>query len=149
MPFPLSKWYYNSHTGAVEELPEAIGFVELHSGLGWHGPFDTKQAALDFYNTNKAANPGWAAPTGIGGNLANAGAAVVAPITDVTGAITGATNTIVKLVPRVLEAAAGIVLLAIAANVILKQVTGVDVAGSAVRATRRSATTAAKAAAVA
>lgn len=80
--------------------------------------------------------------------LGKAGGAVapaIAPITDVTGAITGAVNTVVKLVPRVLEAVVGIVLLAIAANAILKQTTGVDVAGTA----KRAGKTAAKAAVIA
>lgn len=146
MTLPLFKWYYNSHTGAVEQLPEAVGWGELHSGLGWHGPFDTKQAALDFYAQGAAANPGWKAPTGVVGNIANGAGVVTGPITGAAGAVT---DTVVKLTVRTIEAAVGIVLLAIAANVILKQLTGVDVARTTVRAARRTGATAAKAAAVA
>lgn len=49
-----------------------VAFLSLHAGVGYHGPFPTKQAALDYYNANKAANPGWKAPTGLGGNIVNA-----------------------------------------------------------------------------
>ena len=66
MPF-----YYNSNSGAVNESPEPLAWLNLHSGLGWHGPFETKQAALDYYQKGKASNPGWKAPTGLLGNVAN------------------------------------------------------------------------------
>ena len=144
---PGLDWYYNSHTGAVQMLPKPQGEALLHLGIGWHGPFNEKQDALDYYERNAPNNPGWKAPTGWKGNLSNAieGAtdAVTAPISDVTTGIAAAINTAVKLVPRVLEAALGIVLLAIAANVILKQATGVDVAGTAARAGTKVAKTAA------
>lgn len=65
-------WYYNSNSGAVQEFPDALAEPSLHLGIGYHGPFPTKQAALDYYNANKAANPGWRAPTGLGGNIVNA-----------------------------------------------------------------------------
>jgi hypothetical protein len=142
---PLLKWYYNSRLGSVVELDMGTGWVYLHSGTGWHGPFDTHQAAIDYYTANQAANPGWKAPTGLGGNISNAVGAINNPVSDVTGAIAAATNTIVKLAMRVLEAAVGIVLLAIAANVILKQTTGVDVAGTAKRAGKKAAVAAAAA----
>ena len=143
-------WSYNSDSGSINETNDIVAAPELHLGLGWHGPFPTKQAALDYYQQNKAANPGWKAPTGLGGTITNTlPDAVTKPITDVTGAVTGAANTVVKLVPRVLEAAAGIVLLAIALNAVLKQTTGVDVAGTAARGAKKAAGTAAKAAVVA
>jgi hypothetical protein len=72
----VADWYYNSRTGSVVEggtpgaaldlLPEA-----LHAGVGWHGPFGSKQAALDYYSSNAAANPGWKAPAGIASNVKN------------------------------------------------------------------------------
>ena len=65
-------WYYNSDTGAVQQQNQAIAWLDLHAGLGWHGPFATKQAALDFYNQGHAANPGWKAPAGLGANITNA-----------------------------------------------------------------------------
>ncbi len=141
---PGMKWFYNSRTGLVQELPVPVGDVELHLGLGWHGPFDTQQKAIDFYNAGKAANPGWQAPTdNFGQLLGNATSAVTKPITDVTSGIAAFTNTVVKLVPRILEAAVGIVLLAIAANVILKQTTGVDVVGTGVKVGKKAAMAAA------
>lgn len=66
-----SAWYYNSDSGAINHQQQWIAYPELHMGLGWHGPFPTKQAAIDYYNRGKAANPGWKAPTGLAGNLAN------------------------------------------------------------------------------
>jgi len=56
-------WIYNSKTGAVIELPSPAAFVQLKSGLGWHGPFDSKDAAIAYYNANKAKNTGWKAPS--------------------------------------------------------------------------------------
>jgi hypothetical protein len=57
------KWYYNSTSGVVAQYNTVTEWPALHSGTGWHGPFDTKQAALDFYTTGKPKNPGWKAPT--------------------------------------------------------------------------------------
>lgn len=57
------KWYYNSSSGSVGEWEEFTVWPALHAGVGWHGPFDTKAAALSYYSTNKAKNPGWKAPT--------------------------------------------------------------------------------------
>lgn len=68
----LTEFIYNSNTGAVNELPTPLAEVELHTGLGWHGPFPTKQAALDYYDANKGANPGWQAPAGIMQEIPNA-----------------------------------------------------------------------------
>ncbi len=65
-------WYYNSDIGAVREYADWYPFPELHLGLGWHGPFATKDDAIKFYEDNKAANPGWKAPTGTAGNIINA-----------------------------------------------------------------------------
>jgi hypothetical protein len=72
----MASWYYNSRTGSVVELgtpaaalallPEALSF-----GAAWHGTFPTKQAALNYYTQNAAANPGWKAPAGIPSNLKN------------------------------------------------------------------------------
>lgn len=60
-----TKWYYNSSDGAVEQHDETT-FIEAHlPWFGWHGPFDTKQEALDYYTANVAANPGWHAPSGL------------------------------------------------------------------------------------
>ena len=64
-------WYYNSDTGAVQQQLQAVAWLDLHAGLGWHGPFATKQDALNFYTQGKAANPGWKAPSGLGSNIIN------------------------------------------------------------------------------
>lgn len=57
----------------------------LHAGLGWHGPFDSKEAVNKYYNDNKAKNPGWKAPSSNPVDaLGNTGAA----INDQTNAVT-------------------------------------------------------------
>lgn len=56
-------WYYNSRTGSVAQEDEKLMYPWLKLGIGWHGPFQTKQAALDYYDKGKAANPGWKKPT--------------------------------------------------------------------------------------
>jgi hypothetical protein len=78
-------WYYNSNSGAVQEAPDAVAFLSLHAGVGYHGPFPTKQAALDYYTNNKAANPGWKAPTGLAGNIANAVSSSAGKVKDAIG----------------------------------------------------------------
>lgn len=65
-------WNYNHLTGAVMHLPSVQSSVMRALGLGWHGPFNTKDDALSFYNTNKTAHPDWKAPTGALGNVGNA-----------------------------------------------------------------------------
>lgn len=73
-------WFYNSYTGSVISEPAFGDTIQSHLP-GWHGPFGTKQEALDYYTANKAANPGWKAPTGLGGNVANeAGSAASAVV---------------------------------------------------------------------
>lgn len=76
-----TKWYYNSRSGLVEDYNEITMWPALHAGTGWHGPFDTKEAALKYYNDNKANNSGWKAPTESisegAGNLAETGADAV------------------------------------------------------------------------
>lgn len=57
-------WIYNSHTGAVQQhLPQVTAGL-LRSGLGWHGPFDTKEQVLQYFEANRSANPGWKPPAG-------------------------------------------------------------------------------------
>jgi hypothetical protein len=63
-------WFYNSDTGSVISEPALGDTIQSHLP-GWHGPFGTKQEALDYYTANAAANPGWKAPTGLAGNLGN------------------------------------------------------------------------------
>lgn len=66
-----SGWWYNSNTGSVIDAATGEGLV-ASLGIGWHGPFANKQDALNFYSENEAANPGWKAPTGLGGAVTNA-----------------------------------------------------------------------------
>ena len=56
-------WYYNSNSGKVEQDEDYAIYPELHLGVGWHGPFNTEQDAINYYNAGKAQNPGWQAPT--------------------------------------------------------------------------------------
>jgi hypothetical protein len=74
----LMAWYYNSDSGSINESPESIAWLQLHMGLGWHGPFKSKQDTINYYNTYKSKNPGWKAPTGIGGTIVNT---IVEPVT--------------------------------------------------------------------
>lgn len=70
---PLLVWIYNSNTGVVEEVPSGVADIELPLGLGWHGPFNTHDDAINFYNLGKAANPGWKAPLSpVPGNVGTA-----------------------------------------------------------------------------
>jgi hypothetical protein len=75
-------WNYNSYTGAVVHIPSPQSAIIRSMGIGWHGPFKTKEEALAFYAANKDANPGWKAPTGVLGNIGNA---VLVPGEAVTG----------------------------------------------------------------
>jgi hypothetical protein len=63
----MSYWY-NSNTGVINNFP--TDSITAHLGLGWHGPFNSIQDAKNYYEANKAKNPGWKAPfdaTGIAG----------------------------------------------------------------------------------
>jgi hypothetical protein len=140
-------WYYNRANGTVFE---ATGFqkqvtdaqIMLEKGqaaLGvpelFYGPFATQADA----NAFAANNPTY---------QSEAAKAVQAPVTDVTSAIAAAANTAVRLSMRVLEGAVGIVLLAIAANAVIKRTTGVSPAGEAVKAGKTAGKAAATAAVV-
>jgi len=88
-------WNYNSYTGAVVQVPSAQSAILRSLGIGWHGPFKTKEETLGFYTTNKDANPGWKAPTGWLGNIGNA---VVSGGDVVTGgAVSGISDPLGKL----------------------------------------------------
>lgn len=79
-------WAYNSDTGAISSASSWSAWLELKAGLGWHGPFATKQDAINYYEQNKANNPGWKAPTGLAGTFKNAVSSTVGnPISDVIG----------------------------------------------------------------
>lgn len=66
-------WIYNSNTGVILDIPQPFAQFELSSGLGWHGPFDSHEAAVQYYEANKGQNPGWKAPTSnVGTAIANA-----------------------------------------------------------------------------
>lgn len=67
-------YIYNHFTGSVNYLPgpAASAYVAAGQALGWHGPFDTEQAAVDFYNSQAKAHPDWKAPTGVRGVVTNA-----------------------------------------------------------------------------
>jgi len=80
------KWYYNSNTGNIiqEDENNYLFQVSLHSGLGWHGPFNTEQDAINYYNTNKDKNPGWSQPT----------SSLLGKIGNATGVSTAISNTL-------------------------------------------------------
>jgi hypothetical protein len=64
-------WFYNSITGSVISEPAFGDTIQSHLP-GWHGPFGTKQEALNFYQQNAAANPDWKPPSGFPGVIGNA-----------------------------------------------------------------------------
>jgi hypothetical protein len=123
-----TSWYYNRVTGQVFSASGAEKYaldksimLEKLPGVSKYlwGPYATQaeaQAAAAQYPAT--------APTAL--------AAVPTP-GDVADKVLG---TVGPVLVRVGEVVAGVVLLAIAANVILKQTTGVDVAGGAARAAR-------------
>lgn len=126
-------WYYNSVNGAIVELT-GVAAAAMNAEIAvmkhdpipgqivW-GPYSTREGAL----AAKAAHPASIAPepVHIPNPLSTIGADVQA------------------MFVRALEAIAGIVLLAIAANIILKELTGIDAAGTARRVGTKAAIAAA------
>jgi hypothetical protein len=95
-------WFYNSDTGSVISEPALGDTIQAHLP-GWHGPFGTKAEALAYYQANAAANPGWKAPTGLAGNVANeagdaAGSVLGNGFKLVLGNTTGLLSRILKVV---------------------------------------------------
>lgn len=121
MPAPtIFEWIYNSRSGAVNQLPWAIAEGQLHSGLGWHGPFNSKQEALDYYKANAPANPGWHAPAGTSQILSEIPGTVGTAAKDATGAVVDTVKKdflggldLNQLFLRIGEALLGIVLIAV------------------------------------
>lgn len=110
-------WWYNSDSGAINQqtIPDwAGGSLEAHLGLGWHGPFKTKQLAIDYYNNNKKNNPGWKPPTD---NIAQQFVNVAPGGTDIQHAVSGGLGwlqgNIETIFIRVGEVLIGLVLLGI------------------------------------
>jgi hypothetical protein len=100
-------WFYSSISGSViSEL--ALGDTIQAHLPGWHGPFPTKQAALNYYQQNKAAHPDWKAPTGLAGAVTNT----------VTSGVSGTADFLSRLAApntwlRVAEVALGLILIAV------------------------------------
>jgi len=106
-------WFYNSDSGSVISETALGDTIQSHLP-GWHGPFGTKQEALDYYTDNKAANPKWKAPAGLASAVKNTVAAAVNSANPL-GALFQAAIWI-----RVAEVAAGLILLGIGLNAMLK-----------------------------
>jgi hypothetical protein len=136
-------WYYDRGSGNIVELTgQAKWMADTEISLEkldpivpqvWFGPYNTQAEAETF----KTANPSVVDQAKTAADTASK------VIPDVAGSLTQFGNTLVKLSIRFAEAAVGIVLLAIAANAILKQTTGVDVAKTTAKAGKKAATIAA------
>lgn len=103
-------WYYNSYLGEITEMIGPWAALVVHSGIGWHGPFANHDAAVAYYNDNKAANPGWKAPVsdlnaiGIAGNAAGSAGNVIG---SAGSAIGGAVQSIVNAPGKAIQDALG------------------------------------------
>ena len=56
-------WIYNSRSGDVALETGVMGLLGsgfVHLGIGWHGPFPSLQALVNFYDQNKQS--GWVPP---------------------------------------------------------------------------------------
>ena len=76
-------WLYNHLNGMVQRWPELQSRLLLRLP-GWHGPFETKEAALEYYQSRREANPSWVAPTGIIGNITSP---VTGPVKEILGGL--------------------------------------------------------------
>jgi len=121
-------WFYNSISGSVIDEPAFGDTIQSHLP-GWHGPFPSKQAALDYYTSNKTANPGWKAPAGLAGNVVNTVGSAVPGATSILSFLTGLTAR--QLWVRVAEGVLGLALLLVAVAELGKG-TGIGKAAKAV-----------------
>lgn len=95
------KWYYNDDSGRIGEEEEVIMWPQLKLGLGWHGPFDSKQATLDYYTRMKPTHKDWKAPTEdlstATGNLAQDSAEATADILGFGGGTINVQNWFIRI----------------------------------------------------
>jgi hypothetical protein len=107
-------WFYNSSTGSVISEPALGDTIQSHLP-GWHGPFGTKQEALDYFTSHSSANPSWKAPTGLAGALTNEGGDAAAAATSGIGGTLGALlgNSASSPLLRIVEILLGIALVAV------------------------------------
>lgn len=121
MPNPFGMvWFYNSISGSVIEEPRLGDTIQAHLP-GWHGPFGTKQEALDFYAANKAKNPGWAQPSGFLGAVGNT---VKHGVTSAAGAALGGIGIhgdLRHFTLRAVEVLLGAVLIIVALESVMKE----------------------------
>ena len=67
----MTEWFYNSQSGAIDDQSGIVQWFNDHAGindlqtkyLDWHGPFQSKEEAFQYYVTNKSAHPDWKEPT--------------------------------------------------------------------------------------
>jgi hypothetical protein len=138
-------WFYNDKNGVVIQLPGVTITALLAIHRGWHGAFQTKQQAIDYYNRNKAAHPNWHPPQDQEGAITEALPGNVDPFGAVTDAASGIKTALgiftnKNLWIRIAEFAVGAILLAIGANALISQSTGVNPAGTGARIGKTVAT---------
>jgi hypothetical protein len=107
-------WLYNSRTGTVVQNIKPLADISLKSGLGWHGPFGSKDDVTAYYEKNKAQNPGWKAPTGFLSSVGNLPGAAVDTAQDAATKGLGLTDDNIRAwMIRIGEILLGIVLIGV------------------------------------
>lgn len=120
-------WGYNSDSGSVDSAQYWLFYPAFHSGIGWHGPFMSRDEAFQFYEDNKAQNPGWAPPTQDKGQAAKQELGSIADT--VTGGLGVSQEEISQWFIRIGEVLIGLVLIGVgvasltgATNVVTKAI---------------------------
>lgn len=95
------KWYYNDDSGRIGNEEEWIMWPQLKAGLGWHGPFNTKDETIAYYQRMKPTHADWAEPTeDLGkatGNLAGGAATETADFLGFGGGQINAQNWFIRI----------------------------------------------------
>jgi hypothetical protein len=137
LPNPLqAKWYYQPATGFVFDYNPYLLPPPLTVGpLKVQGPFNSKEEAYAFYEREKGKHPDWKDPKNISPDIPGPS------IPDVAGGVEALYRVLTSknLWIRVAEFSVGILLLAIGANALLRQASGVNVGRIATKVVTKGA----------